>query len=172
MKSLLTLLKKFLASEYLSLILRIYIGWIFIEASLSKIPDPALFAENVSNYRLIPYYGLNLVAIVLPWLELVCGFYMIIGQRIKAAASLAGGLLFLFTVFVIINIFRGVNMNCGCFDTVDEPIGWTKVLTNMIWLAMTIQVFFFDKISLFRRGRFLFKKPGTIPTSSRPGGIF
>ncbi|MBI4764586.1 MAG: DoxX family membrane protein [Deltaproteobacteria bacterium] len=146
--------------------LRIYIGWIFIEASLSKIPDPALFAENVANYRLVPYYGLNLVAIVLPWLELVCGFYLIIGLRIKAATFVAGGLLFLFTIFVVVNIFRGVNMNCGCFDTVEEPIGWTKVVTNMIWLSMTIQIFFFDKISFFRRGRFLFKKPGAIPTSA------
>jgi putative oxidoreductase len=166
MKGLLTFLKNILTSEYLSLMLRIYIGWVFIDASLSKIPDPALFAENVANYRLIPYYGLNLVALILPWLELVCGFYLIIGLRTKAAASVVGGLLFLFTVFVIINIFRGVNMNCGCFDTVEEPIGWTKVATNMSWLFMTIQIFFFDKVSFFRRGGFLFKRPGAIPTSA------
>jgi putative oxidoreductase len=165
-KSLLTFLQKILTSEYLSLIFRIYIGWVFIDASLSKIPDPALFAENVANYRLIPYYALNLVAIVLPWLELVCGFYLIIGIRIKMAASVAGGLLVLFTVFVIINIFRGVNMNCGCFDTVDEPIGWTKVLTNTIWLFMTVQIFFFDKISFFRRGGFMLRKPGATPPSA------
>ena len=87
MKSLLKFINKIVTSEYLSLILRIYIGWIFIDASLSKIPDPALFAENVANYRLIPYYGLNLVAIVLPWMELISGFYLIIGIRTKAASS-------------------------------------------------------------------------------------
>jgi putative oxidoreductase len=165
-RNILLLIKNILTSEYLSLIFRIYIGWIFIDASLSKILDPALFAENVANYRLIPYYGLNLVAIVLPWMELVCGFYLILGIRTKAAASVIGGLLFLFTVFVIINIFRGANMNCGCFDTVGEPIGWKKVATNMTWLAMTIQVYFFDKFSFFRRSGVMFKKQGPSFTSA------
>jgi putative oxidoreductase len=151
-------IKKIITSEYLSLLFRMYIGWIFIDASLSKISDPALFAENVANYRLVPYYGLNLVAIVLPWLELVCGFYFIIGIRSKATASLIGGLLFMFTVFVIINIFWGTNMNCGCFDTVEEPIGWKKVATNMTWLAMTIQVYFFDKFSFFRKSGFMVRR--------------
>jgi putative oxidoreductase len=165
-KNILPFIKKIITSEYLSLILRIYIGWIFIDASLNKILDPALFAENVANYRLIPYQGLNLVAIVLPWLELVCGFYLIIGIRTKAAVSTVGGLLFMFTLFVIINIFRGVNMNCGCFDTVEEPIGWTKVAINTCWLSMTIQIFFFDKISFFRRRRLgVAKQKGSYPAS-------
>jgi uncharacterized membrane protein YphA (DoxX/SURF4 family) len=166
MKSLLLFLKKILTSEYLSLILRIYVGWIFIYASLSKIPDPALFAENVANYRIIPYIGLNLVAIVLPWMELICGFYLIIGLRTKATSAVVGGLLFLFTAFVLINIFRGVNMNCGCFDTVGDPIGWKKVIINMSWLAMTIQIYFFDKISFFRRSGFMIKKQGPHPTTA------
>jgi putative oxidoreductase len=151
MKKELPYIKKILTSEYLSLVLRIYIGWIFIDASLSKIPDAVLFAENLANYRIIPYFGLNLVAIVLPWLELICGFYLIIGLRIKAAASMAGGFLFLFTLFVIITIFRGVNMNCGCFDTGADAIGWEKVITNVTWMVMTIQVYFFDKICFCRR---------------------
>ncbi len=144
--------KLVMTSEYLALVLRLYIGWVFIYASLSKILDPAVFAENVAAYRIMPYWGLNVVTVILPWLELVCGFFLILGLRIKAAASIITGLLFMFTAFVIVNIFWESPINCGCFDTASEPIGWKKAAKNTTWLIMTVQVLFFDRLSLFRRG--------------------
>jgi len=154
-KSIRYYIKRVVASEYVAFVFRTYIGWVFIYASLSKILDPAVFAENVALYRLMPYWGLNAVAIILPWLELICGFLLILGLRTKAAASIVAGLLFVFTVFVLINIFRGSNIDCGCFDIASEPIGWKKVAKNTMWLMMTVQVFFFDRIYLFRRNTFL-----------------
>ena len=157
MKGLYSFMKKILTSEYLSLALRVYMAWIFLQAGLSKIPDPALFAENVADYRIIPYFAVNLVALVLPWMELICAFFLFFGLRIKATATILSGLLMMFTFFVIVNIFRGVSMNCGCFDAVGEPIGWTKVIQNTIWLLMTIQIFFFDKIHFFGMSGVLLK---------------
>ena len=156
MKYILAFIQNIFKSEYLALLFRCYIGYLFIYASLSKIPDPAIFAENVAAYQIIPYWGVNLVAIVLPMLELICGFFMIIGIRIKVVSTILGSLLFMFTVFVIINILRGSNISCGCFDTVDEPINWIKVSKNSIWFLMSIQVFFYDRINLFQLDR-LFK---------------
>jgi uncharacterized membrane protein YphA (DoxX/SURF4 family) len=136
---------------------------VFIYASLSKILDPAVFAENVALYRIMPYWGLNAVAVVLPWVELICGFFLILGLRTKAAASIVAGLLFMFTVFVMVNIFWGSSIDCGCFDTASEPIGWKKVAKNTTWLILTIQVFYFDKFYLFRRGNGFLKRLGTSP---------
>jgi putative oxidoreductase len=160
MKGLSSFMKRILTSEYLSLAFRVYIAWIFLQAGLSKIPDPVLFAENVANYRIIPFLAINLVAIVIPWLELICAFFLFFGLRIKATTTILLGLLILFTLLVLITIFRGVSMNCGCFDAVGEPIGWTKVLQNTIWLLMTLQIFFFDKIHFFRMRGYLLKKRG------------
>lgn len=156
-------IKRIITSEYLALVVRVYIGSIFIYASMSKITDPAVFAENIAAYRIMPYWGLNLTAIILPWLELICGFLLIIGLRTRATALILAGLLSIFTVFVIINIFRGSDISCGCFDKVGEPIGWAKVAQNTTWFIMTIMIFFFDRIFLFRRGS-LFSKKKMEPT--------
>jgi uncharacterized membrane protein YphA (DoxX/SURF4 family) len=158
MKALYSFMKNILTSEYLSLALRVYMAWIFLQAGLGKIPDPALFAENVADYRIIPHFAVNLVALVLPWMELICAFFLFFGLRTKATATILSGLLVMFTFFVIVNIFRGVSMNCGCFDNVGEPIGWTKVTQNTIWLLMTVQIYFFDRINFFRGSGYPGKK--------------
>jgi len=144
--------RRILTSGYLAFALRLCVGGFFLYASMSKIPYPAQFAEATANYRLVPYWLLNPVAVILPWVEFVCGLFLVIGFTSRASAVLIGLLLVLFNIMVLINMYWGAPISCGCYDTVGEPIGWTKIFENVVLLILTIHVFYFDRLFLFRRG--------------------
>jgi uncharacterized membrane protein YphA (DoxX/SURF4 family) len=145
-------LGRIVMSKYTAFVLRIYVGCFFIYASMSKIPYPAQFAEATANYRLVPYWFLNLGAVILPWVEFVCGLFLVIGFMSRASAILIGCMIILFNVMVLINMVWGAPINCGCYDTVGEPIGWKKITENVVLLIFTIQIYYFDRLFILRRG--------------------
>ncbi|MBN1930970.1 MAG: DoxX family membrane protein [Desulfobacterales bacterium] len=136
--------KKIPTSKYLALILRIYIGWIFIYASMYKINYAGEFAESIASYQLVPFWAVNIMAVFLPWTELICGLLLIAGIRSKAAALLIASMLVVFIIAIGINLIRGTPIGCGCFSSVEEPLNWVTLFRDIIWLAMTIHVYIYD----------------------------
>jgi putative oxidoreductase len=145
-------LRRIAMSKYMAFVLRLYVGCFFIYASMSKIPYPAQFAEATANYRLVPYWFLNLGAVILPWIEFVCGLFLVIGFMSRASVILIGCMLILFNIMVLINMVWGAPISCGCYDTVGEPIGWKKIAENILMLIFTIQIYYFDRLFILRRG--------------------
>ena len=144
--------KGILTSRYLAFALRLCVGGFFLYASMSKIPYPAQFAEATANYQLVPHWLLNPTAVVLPWIEFVCGLFLVIGFTSRASTVIIGLLLVLFNIMVLINMYWGAPISCGCYDTVGEPIGWKKILENVVLMGFIIHIYYFDRLFIFRRG--------------------
>jgi len=152
------LLKGLWSSDNVPLVFRVYIGIVFIYASIYKITYPAVFAESVAAYQLVPFFFLNLGTLILPWVEFMCGLFLIIGLRTRAAAVVTSLMLIMFIVMIVIAMIGGLEIGCGCFDSVGEELGWKKILEDTIWLLMTIHVFFYDRIFVFYGGGLLPKR--------------
>ena len=84
---------------------------------LDKILHPDDFARAIANYRLLPEALVNLVAVTLPWVECVCGLLLLAGQWVRSAALVSAFLLGVFMVAVSISLARGLDIDCGCFNT-------------------------------------------------------
>lgn len=98
-------------------VIRLVIGAVFIYASIDKIAHLDTFAKIIHNYRLLHPDLINLLAITLPWLELVCGICLIVGYKHRGASFILLLMLAVFIFALSINYARGVNINCGCFST-------------------------------------------------------
>ncbi len=118
---------------------QIILGLLFLLASLAKIVDVTSLASQVHNFRLLPFWSEHLVAMTLPWIELVAGLALVLGIRARAGAWLAGALLAGFTAGIVLAMARGLNFECGCFGTADGTrVGWVKLAENLGMLALAV----------------------------------
>ena len=97
------------------MLLRVVIGLVFIWASWDKLLDPEAFARVVDNYKLLPHFMVNPAAVILPWTEMICGLLLTVGLLTKGSTFIVASLLFIFILALGFNIYRGLDISCGCF---------------------------------------------------------
>ena len=115
------------------------IGLIFIAAGLAKIGDLGIFAEQIHNFRVTPIALENLVALTLPWIELVAGLALVLGIQARAGAVISAVLMAAFTLIVGAALYRKIDIECGCFGTADATrVGVTKLMQNIGMTAMAV----------------------------------
>ncbi|OGU40279.1 MAG: hypothetical protein A2X61_09800 [Ignavibacteria bacterium GWB2_35_12] len=143
--------KQILNNKYITLSARVLVGGLFIFTSISKLADISVFAKEIDNYNILPMYLINIFAVLLPWLELLCGLFLLTGIRIKANAIICIGLYSVFTLAILTAMLQGLSIDCGCHTKIlSDKVGITKVLQNIGLLILSVYLFFFpvNKLSL------------------------
>ena len=105
------------------LLVRTGLGIVFIWASWDKIWHPDEFASIIDNYRILPAAAVNLAAVVLPWVEFICGLLLLSGRLVPGAALTIDLLLLIFLLATAFNLYRGLDVNCGCFSVSPDAGG-------------------------------------------------
>jgi uncharacterized membrane protein YphA (DoxX/SURF4 family) len=123
---------------------RILLGGVLVWASWNKIIDPTAFAQAIANYQIVSPVTGNLAALILPWVELVCGACLILNRWTQGSACIAAALMVVFMGALAYNISRGVDVNCGCFTLDEEAPGnmWLYLARDAVFLAMAIGVIY------------------------------
>ena len=136
-------MKKVLENPYLSLIIRIALGGIFVLWSISKIADANGFAESIDNYQILSNPFIGIMALTLPWIELVCGLFLIVGIRLKANSAIIAAMLFIFIIAISSAMLRGISSNCGCGSDEAVAIGLPKLIEDILMLAGALYIYFY-----------------------------
>ncbi len=142
--------------------LRIILGTVFIYSSLHKIIHPKQFAEIIYGYNLFPLYTINLMAITIPFAELVTGTGIICNIYPKASSIIIISLLTGFIISISVNMISGHKFDCGCFSfgKTDNSATWQLLLRDILFFCTSVFIFFYKQ-----NRKCLFKKKNT-PNSS------
>ena len=133
---------------WIELILRWLLGFAFIYASYHKIIYPAKFVEIIYGYYLFPNYLINLLAIIVPFIELFSGLALVAGIYPRSAAFISSAMLLTFSVALSINVSRGLNFECGCFSFGESVSSYSVIqvlVRDIVFFMFSIHVLFFKK---------------------------
>lgn len=121
---------------------RLFIGGMYIVASYYKIIEPASFAKSIWQYHMVPGELINLMALFLPWLELIVGVALIVGWSYRGAVIWANLMLVVFIAALASTIVRGLDIDCGCFKAGQSATGpaWKSLWFDVVAILFSLQL--------------------------------
>ena len=99
----------------IGLILRVGLAAVWFVSGFAKASDPRETRVAVRAYQLLSPGVADVVAAILPWLEIGVGVLLLFGLATRLAGVLSALLLIAFLIGVISAAARGLSIDCGCF---------------------------------------------------------
>lgn len=140
-------LQRFRSNGWIELAARWILGLTFIYASFHKITSPEAFAKIVYGYDIFPHIMINLIAIVVPFVELVTGLALISGIYARSASIIINSMLIVFILLISINLIRGHEFDCGCFSANGGGVFNSPTVTlfrDVFYFLLGLQIIYFN----------------------------
>ncbi len=143
------LLQSIIKNRWIELAMRWILGLTFIYASIDKIAAPAEFAKIIYGYDLFPAAFINLIAIIVPFLEIITGLALVIGFYPRSAAIILNGILMAYIIALTINLVRGHEFDCGCFAVGQSGYSSSSEVTlvrDIIYFVLGLQIILYSGV--------------------------
>jgi hypothetical protein len=121
----------------LSECIRLLLGSIFLFSGLAKMRAPYEFLAAIYEYQLTGPFLSLLIAIVLPWLEVLVAICLWAKILYRGAMITSAMLLATFSMVLAITIYRQLDISCGCFMAQDK-ISYFSLLRSVFLLGTAI----------------------------------
>lgn len=143
---------KVLKSRVVYLAIRVILGSIFIYAGATKLMDVGGFANAIDGYGLVSWKIANLIARVLPVVEILAGlglFFDVRGSLGTIVVQLLG-----FMGVLVYAIAKGLDVDCGCFGPNDPGAGsegglWGTLIRDMLMFGACLMMYLQRKVAGF-----------------------
>lgn len=154
------------AAKPLLPLLRGLLGVLLLWAAVSKLANPTEFLGSIYAYNLpLPQALLKTTAIVLPWVELLCGLLLLAGFWSQTALLIVTGLLVGFVIATGQAWVRGIDIACGCFNL--KIFGLTDHFPGLGRFLESVSFAFFRNLLLTGLAGFLLRQELRAPPAAR-----
>lgn len=127
--------------DRLVFVLRIALGLIFLAAGALKIGHTEEFASEIAGFQLLAHPLIAPLALLLPFLELMIGAYLVLGLFTRFAAWFAAAEMAIFAGAIASAVMRGISTSCGCFGPNDHTTtSWPEVGRDAGFMLMGVIV--------------------------------
>lgn len=107
--------------DWVGLVARLVPGIVFLYAGITKVVNVQAFALNIDAYQLLPELWMSdVLAYILPVVEIVAGLLLIVGLLTRGAAAVTLLMLLAFIGGIGWVWSQGINIDCGCFGSGGE----------------------------------------------------
>lgn len=156
-----------MALRVLAWICRLGIGGLFVVAGYTKLRSPFMFEMAVDAYRILPPFGVIVVARSLPWLEVVLGLLLIAGWKLRYFSSFAALLVAGFVGVMAFTYSRGVEANCGCFGF-GEKISPLTLARDSVFLVLALYLAAYSWMEWKRKSKAGTRESMSVDHSAKP----
>lgn len=108
-----------------------------------SLANPADFASDIDNFKILSWPISVALALYVPWLEIICALGLLFRFLYRGALSILIASILVFTLAIVAAKVRGLDITCGCFGHASQHWSFASHLVmNLTILAALLALLF------------------------------